>query len=265
MPPTHHRHLPPLPTTPAAGEPLPQSLSSNSQANLAIQILVIEDHPTTQQLLRDGLEVDGYVVHCASSGAEAVALLQQESITLILLDLMLPDIDGLAVCRAIRATRSTPIIVLSAISQEQWKVELLEAGADDYLTKPAGFAELRARIRAALRRSIEPRAPRAAEQEWYEYGKLRIDVAQRRVTRGDTAIPLTPTEWLLLLILCRNTNRPVATTELIAGVWPDDAQRGQSQLHTYVGHLRKKLGPPDLIETLRGFGYRLRHSEAAHW
>lgn len=229
----------------------------------APQILVIEDHPDTLQLLRDGLEASGYVVHSATSGAEGMLLLGQEPVALVLLDLMLPDIDGLAVCRAIRATSAIPIIVLSALEQERWKIELLEAGADDYLTKPASFGELRARIRLALRRGAEERAPAVVKQERYEYGALLIDVPLRRITQGDTYIQLTPTEWLLLLALCRNGGRAIPASELIASVWPDDALRGQGLLHTYVGQLRKKLGAPDLIETLRGFGYRLRAGGAA--
>jgi two-component system, OmpR family, KDP operon response regulator KdpE len=246
------------PPSGAAAFQLPPREHQIASSGCAPHILVVEDHPTAQELLRDGLEASGYVVHSAGSGAKAMAILEQEPVALILLDLMLPDIDGLAVCRAIRATHAMPIIVLSAITQEHWKVELLEAGADDYLTKPAGFAELRARIRLALRRSGSQQAPAIVAQERYQYGSLLVDVPHRQVTRNDTAIQLTPTEWLLLVALCRSEQRPVSSSELIASVWPNDVLRGQSQLHTYVGQLRNKLGLPELIETVRGFGYRLR-------
>lgn len=261
-------HLPPmntlpvLPTTSILHEPAPLILpvpslpSLNDEAETYPRLLLVEDNIAAQRVLRQGLEASRYQVELAASGVEALTLLRATPFDLVLLDLMLPDLDGLSVCRAIRAVRSTPILVLSGLDLEATKVALLEAGADDYLTKPVGFAELRARVRALLRRASSERLPDSA-QERYEIGDLVVDVVQRNVLRAGNSILLSPTEWLLLITFCRAAGRPLSKQHLATTLRPEAPERAQRPLHTYIGMLREKLGSPNMIETIWGVGYRL--------
>lgn len=221
-------------------------------AHQPLRILVVEDYPAAQRMLRDGLEASGYSVHIVAEGAAAIISLQAESFDLILLDLMLPDVDGLAVCRAIRASRTTPIIVLSAVTQELQKVALLEAGADDYLTKPVGFGELRARIRAAVRRAHQSSFVPGTSTEQFEIGELIVDVALRQVTRNGVNVQLTPSEWTLLRILCRNAGQPVTNEMLAAELWPQDPKREPGPIHTLYCAASEKTGLANLDRDATG-------------
>lgn len=247
-------HLEPSPLVAPVLPPPPQGPHPTPPRHL----LVVEDHPTARALLTDSLEASGYVVHQAGDGRTALALLPAAPVALVILDLMLPDLDGLAVCQAIQALRPTPTLVLSARGDEARKVALLAAGADDYLVKPVGVAELRARIQVLLRRG----APTAPAPQRVVCGDLVVVPAERQVTRRGVRILLTPTEWQLLAALCRHQGQLQTTRQLLAQIWPDAHLREVPQLQACVSQLRKKLGEPDVIETVRGVGYRLRHDDA---
>ncbi|HXH22801.1 MAG TPA: response regulator transcription factor [Dehalococcoidia bacterium] len=220
------------------------------------RILVIEDEADIASFVRRGLSYKGYEVEVVPDGNSGLTAARERPPDLVLLDLMLPDIDGVEVCRRLRATSDLPIIVLTARDDVSDKIAGLDAGADDYVTKPFVFDELLARIRAALRRSHRP-------DELIEVGDLVIHPASREVRRGDRRIDLTPREYDLLEFLARNAGRVLTKEVIFSRVWGYDAEVESDAVKVYVSYLRKKLnatGEPDLIHMVRGVGYMLKAS-----
>lgn len=221
-------------------------------------ILIVEDDPNIRKLVRVNLVKRGYTVSEAGDSHQAMALFQSEAVDLVLLDLVLPGLSGVDVCLWMRARSDVPIIVLSARSEEDLKVAALDAGADDYVTKPFGQEELLARVRAFLRRSYA--APNLADTK-IQTGDLLIDMEARRVLIGDEDLHLTRTEYAILSKLAQHKDAIVTHDELIVQVWGAEYRGSNHYLHNYLGRLRKKLGAyGDLLETVPGMGYNL-HSK----
>jgi two-component system KDP operon response regulator KdpE len=226
------------------------------QNKLMGNILIVEDDPNIRKLVRVNLVKRGYTVSEAEDSHQAMALFQEAPVDLVLLDLVLPGLSGVDVCAWMRARSDVPIIVLSARSEEDLKVAALDAGADDYVTKPFGQEELLARVRAFLRRSYAA-APTAAETK-LQIGELRIDLEARRVFIGEEDLHLTRTEYAILAELARRLDAIVTHDELIARVWGPEYRGSNHYLHNYLGRLRKKLGAySGLLETVPGMGYTL--------
>src|SRR5664279_2391638 len=202
-------------------------------------ILIVEDDPNIRKLVRVNLVKRGYTVSEAEDSHKAIALFQEQPVDLVLLDLMLPGLSGVDICTWIRARSDVPIIILSARLEEDLKVAALDAGADDYVTKPFGSEELLARVRAFLRRSYV--AAKTSEDK-IEIGELRIDLTERRVFIADVDLHLTKTEYAILSHLARHLDSIVTHDELIAEVWGAEYRGSNHYLHTYLGRLRKKLG-----------------------
>jgi two-component system, OmpR family, KDP operon response regulator KdpE len=218
-------------------------------------ILIVEDDPNIRKLVRVNLVKRGYMVSEAEDSHQAMARFQAEAVDLVLLDLVLPGLSGVDVCAWMRARSDVPIIILSARSEEDLKVAALDAGADDYVTKPFGQEELLARVRAFLRRSYaSPNIPETKIQ----IGDLRIDLEERRVFIGEEDLHLTRTEYAILAELARRTDAIVTHDELIVQVWGPEYQGSNHYLHNYLGRLRKKLRSyGSLLETVPGMGYHL--------
>jgi two-component system KDP operon response regulator KdpE len=227
-------------------------------ADNARTVLVIEDEQKIRDIVRDALSEPADRWLDAGTGAEGLALAAAEHPDLIVLDLGLPDLDGLEVCRRLRAITTAPIVVLSARQSEHDKVALLDAGADDYVTKPFGPVELRARVRAQLRRARMPGGPQADQP--LVIGDLTIDIGRRTVARGLTSVHLTPTEWALLIALATNPGRTLTHEQLFTAVWGKTFGQPQQYLRVYITHLRKKIEAepfaPRFIITEPGVGYR---------
>lgn len=221
-------------------------------------ILIVEDDPNIRKLVRVNLVKRGYTVSEAGDSHEAIALFQSEVVDLVLLDLVLPGLSGVDVCLWIRSRSDVPIIVLSARSEEDLKVAALDAGADDYVTKPFGQEELLARVRAFLRRSYT--TPNQPDTKIL-IGSLRIDLEARRVLIGDEDLHLTRTEYAILSNLAEHRDAIVTHDELIVQVWGAEYRGSNHYLHNYLGRLRKKLGAyGEFLETVPGMGYNL-HSK----
>jgi two-component system KDP operon response regulator KdpE len=221
-------------------------------------ILIVEDDPSVRKLVRVNLSKRGYTVSEAGDSHEAIALFQEVPVDLVLLDLVLPGLSGVDICSWIRARSDVPIIILSARLEEDLKVAALDAGADDYVTKPFGPEELLARVRAFLRRSYV--AAKTSESKII-IGDLKIDLTERRVFIADADLHLTKTEYAILSELARHLDSIVTHDELITQVWGAEYRGSNHYLHTYLGRLRKKLGEyGDLLETVTGMGYNL-HSK----
>jgi two-component system KDP operon response regulator KdpE len=223
-------------------------------------LLVVEDEPQMRRFLRASLGSNGFRVLEAGTAREGVALTTSHHPELILLDLGLPDGDGIQLTREIREWARTPIIVISARGREADKVEALDAGADDYLTKPFGVGELLARIRVALRHALQTGVP--AAEPVVDAGPLRIDVTRRRVLLDETELHLTPIEYRLLVLLARNVDRVLTHRQILKDVW-GPAYTGQAHyLRVYMAQLRRKIesnpARPKLLLTEPGVGYRLR-------
>jgi DNA-binding response OmpR family regulator len=223
------------------------------------RILVVDDDPRYLWSIRANLEARGYAVLTAADGSAAVDLAARENLDLVLLDVRLPGLNGLEVCRRIREFSTVPILMLTARAAEADKVAGLDAGADDYITKPFGVEELLARVRAALRRAElgEGLAPCAA----FSAGDLRVDFAQHRVYVRDREVMLTTTEYRLLYELARNANRVLVPDYLLETVW-DTGYDGEGHLLRQVVHrLRQKIEPdpahPQYVQTRTGIGYVL--------
>jgi two-component system KDP operon response regulator KdpE len=222
-------------------------------------ILIVEDDPNIRKLVRVNLVKRGYTVSEAEDSHQAMTRFQTETVDLVLLDLVLPGLSGVDVCLWMRARSNVPIIVLSARSEEDLKVAALDAGADDYVTKPFGQEELLARVRAFLRRSYT--APAIPDTK-IQIGELRIDLEARRVFIGEEDLHLTRTEYAILAELARRLDAIVTHDELIAQVWGPEYRGSNHYLHNYLGRLRKKLGIyGGLLETVPGMGYNL-HAKA---
>ncbi len=222
------------------------------------QILVVEDEAPIRQFLRTTLEAEGYVVHEAATAREAETLAGNRRIDLFLVDLGLPDGDGAALIRRLRGWTQRPVIVLSARSLESQKVDALDAGADDYVSKPFGVAELHARLRVALRHAAQTAQSGAS---MLTLGPVVIDMVAKTVARAGERAKLTATQWRLLEVLARHAGRVVTSRQLLREVWgPTHAEQGH-YLRIYVRQLRQRLEPepsnPRFLITETGIGYRL--------
>ena len=228
-------------------------------------ILIVEDEKEVAELVRDQLGAAGYSVAVAGDGASALRLLETQPTDLVILDWMLPGLDGLEVCRRIRARGSTPILMLTARAEEVDRVLGLEVGADDYLTKPFSMRELLARARALLRRVelMTQQTPEEGEQKAASavlvLGDLRIDVAGRVASLSGTPLELTPKEFDLLHLLARQPGRAYSREYLLQRIWGIDYGGVDRTVDAHVVRLRKKLGPfGDRLVTVWGVGYKLR-------
>lgn len=238
--------------------PDPASRSPLRTGDDACAVLVIEDEVKIRDIVRQALGDLADRWFDAGTGKEGLAIAAAERPDLIVLDLGLPDVDGLDVCRKLRAFTTAPIVVLSARQTERDKVALLDAGADDYVTKPFGPSELQARVRAQLRRARIPVS--AADDRPFTIGDLTVDIHRRTVTRGDTSVHLTPTEWSLLIALATSPGRTLTHDQLFEAVWGKSYGQPQQYLRVYITHLRKKIEAepyaPKFIVTEPGVGYR---------
>jgi two-component system, OmpR family, KDP operon response regulator KdpE len=222
-------------------------------------VLVVEDEPQMRRFIRSSLTSHDYRLLEASTAKEAEALITSQNPELILLDLGLPDLDGIALTEKLRQWSRTPIIVLSARGREDDKVAALDAGADDYLTKPFGVNELLARMRVALRHARQLSAPAAST---FEFGTLLIDLARREVTRAGAPVHLTPTEYKLLVLLAQNAGKVITHAQILREVWGAGHANQTHYVRVHMAELRKKIeddpARPHLLVTEPGVGYRLR-------
>ncbi|MDF9392277.1 MULTISPECIES: response regulator [Methylococcus] len=223
-------------------------------------VLVIEDDPQMRRFLRTSLRSHGFQVFEADTGSRGIIEAGLRRPEVVILDLGLPDMDGVEVVKALREWTLQPIIVLSARSTEEHKIEALDAGADDYLTKPFGIGELIARIRVALRHSAAGAANSA--NDGYASGGLRIDLLRRTVTVGEREIRLTPTEYRLLAALARHAGKVLTHRQLLVEVWGPSHVEDSHYLRIYMSQLRRKLeadpARPEYLLTESGVGYRLK-------
>lgn len=221
-----------------------------------MRVLVVEDEVKMASLVRRGLEREGYVVDVATDGSEALWAAREQEFDAIVLDAMIPEPDGFAVCRALRQEgRWAPVLMLTARDGVEDRVRGLDAGADDYLTKPFAFEELFARLRALTRRGVTERPIRL------QVGDLVLDPVTRRVGRGEEPIDLSVKEFALLEFLMRNPDEVLTRTRILEHVWDFAYDGGSNVVDVYIRYLREKVDRPFArrdIETVRGVGYRLR-------
>ncbi len=219
------------------------------------RVLVVDDEPQILRALRINLAARGYDVVTAADGAGALRVAAEQRPDLVVLDLGLPDIDGVEVIGGLRGWTSVPILVLSGRSDSGDKVDALDAGADDYVTKPFGMDELLARLRAMLRRGSG-----TEDEPLVSFGEVVVDLAATRVTVGGEEVRLTPTEWQLLAVLVRNPGKLMSQRQLLLEVWGPGYETAQGNLRLYMAQLRSKLEPdparPAYFRTEPGMGYR---------
>lgn len=222
-------------------------------------VLVIEDEAPIRRFLRAALEAQGFKLLEATTGSQALAMAASHNPDIILLDLGLPDIDGLEVIGRIREWSHTPIIVISARGKDTEKVAGLDAGADDYLAKPFSVEELAARLRVVIRRLTQTRTGK--EEPVFHIGELQVDLARRMVQRGDKEIHLTPIEFKLLAVLVRHRGMVLTHRQLLHEVWGHASEEQAHYLRNYIHTLRHKLeadpARPQYLQTEPGVGYRL--------
>ncbi len=228
--------------------------------NGSTRILLVDDEQSVQTLLSYPLRKDGYQVVSALDGREALERFGETRFDLVILDLMLPKLDGVEVCRQLRRRSQVPIIMLTAKGSETDKVAGLEVGADDYITKPFSMREFRSRVKAALRRSRMVGTP--AEEGPIEHGALRIDPERRTVTHHDQDVGVTYVEFEILAALARSPGRVLSRETLLEHVWGDSEYRDPRTIDVHIRHLREKLEgdpkQPEYLFTVRGVGYRFR-------
>lgn len=225
-------------------------------------ILVVDDEPQMLKYVTANLKARGYNVLSAEDGTEALKIAEENILDLVLLDIMMPGPDGFEVCRQIRQESDVPIIMLSARGQERDKVQALDLGADDYMTKPFGVEELLARVRATLRRGGREHSGTLAP---FSVGDMSVDFTTRKVTRDGHEVKLTPTEFGLLAQLARNAGKVLTHRALLTSVWGPEYGSENEYLWAYVRRLRRKLEPdaenPQYILTEAGVGYRMQAAE----
>ncbi len=225
---------------------------------MSMRILVIEDEVRTADFIEKGLKEKGHAVDVCRTGPEGLSFALNGEHDAIILDRMLPQLDGLSILRTLRAERNnTPAIILSALGATDHRVEGLKAGSDDYLVKPFAFSELLLRLEAIVRRHD----PRAAEQTELRIEDLRLDLIARKAHRGVREIDLHPREYAILEFMMRNAGRPVTRTMLLSHVWGYQFEPQANVVDVHISRLRRKIDAPGdrpLIETLRGEGYRIR-------
>jgi DNA-binding response OmpR family regulator len=231
------------------------------------RILLVDDEQSIQTLLSYPLERDGYEVVSAHDGREALDRFDEQPFDLVVLDVMLPRIDGLEVCRRLRSKSAVPIIMLTAKSEEIDKVVGLELGADDYITKPFSLREFSSRVRAALRRAeMGGVGSDGGSDEPMVIGDLRIDLLKRTVRSAGRDAPLTFVEFEILSILARAPGRVFTRDMLLARIWGDSAYRDPRTIDVHIRHLREKVEPdpkdPQYLLTVRGVGYRFRDTDS---
>jgi len=224
-----------------------------------MKILVVDDERAVRESLRRALELEGYEIELAADGSEALYRLDgSEEPDAMILDVLMPGVDGLEVCRRLRSTGSKlPVLMLTARTEVEDRVAGLDAGADDYVTKPFALEELLARVRALLRRTSDE------EGDVVRFGDLELDPTTREVTRGGRPIELTRTEFSLLELFMHNPRQVLTRTIIFERVWGYDFGYASNSLDVYIGYLRRKTeadGEPRLIHTVRGVGYALRES-----
>jgi len=226
------------------------------KVNDGLRALVVDPEPANRRQLRALLAEQGYRVVLAATGDEALEQAARWQPDLIILDLVLPDLDGLAVCRELREWTSAPIVVISYVADEQRKIAALDHGADDYLTRPFQEGELLARLRVALRRAQKPASPAVLR-----CGPLQLDQARRRVMLHERELALTPTEYTILRYLLQHVEQVVTYPTLVEAVWGSNYRDGQATLRVYIAQLRRKLetdpARPVYIRTEPRVGYRL--------
>lgn len=231
--------------------------------NRRISVLVVDDEPRVLRFVRAELEADGYRVVVASSGRQAIELHEAERPALVILDLIMPDLDGFEVLRRIRVHARTPVIVLTARASDVDKIRGLDLGADDYLTKPFNPEELSARMRAVLRRTQG--VPSVSEQTVLTFGDVEVDMERRRVMVAGEDATLSPTEWQLLMNLIQNAGRVILHEDLLGMTWGPEYRNDLQYLRVWVSRLRRKLGESShhqgLIKTVPGVGYMIREPD----
>jgi two-component system KDP operon response regulator KdpE len=219
------------------------------------RVLVVDDEPQILRALQLKLRTAGYTVETAATAGEALMKAAMRPPEAIILDVLLPDGNGTAVCRELRSWSAVPILVLSAVGEEQEKIAALDAGADDYVTKPFSGDELLARLRAALRRATPSARP------VLEVGELRIDLEKRAVTKAGAPVSLTPIEYDLLRLLAQNEGKLLTHPTILREIWGPAYREESNYLHVYVSHLRRKIEPdptrPRYLLNQPGIGYRL--------
>lgn len=222
-----------------------------------LRILIVDDELAIRRFLRTSLQAHGYVVYEAHTGEDALVEVVSKRPDLIILDIGLPGIHGVEVTRRIREWSDVPILILSVLDQEKDKIAALDAGADDYLTKPFGVGELMARMRVAIRRSATP-----SHDPIFTSGQLKIDFSKRIVYLEDTEVSLTPTEYDLLRILAQDAGKVLTHHQIIQALWGGVDQSESHLLRVNISNLRKKIEPdstrPTYIITEPGVGYRLK-------
>ncbi|MDQ0865173.1 response regulator [Arthrobacter globiformis] len=220
-------------------------------------VLVVDDDQHLLKALRITLQAHGYAVETAADGEAALIAASRNPPGIVVLDLGLPDMDGAAVLRELRRWSTAPVLVLSARHGSSDKVDALDAGADDYITKPFGLEELLARLRALLRR-----APEATEPSTVDTPEFSVDLGRRMVTRNGEPVRLTPTEWSILELLVRNPGKLITQQQILASVWGPAYEKEANYLRVYMAQLRRKLeadtGNPRHLLTEAGIGYRFR-------
>jgi len=231
------------------------------------RILLVDDEDSIQTLLSYPLRKDGYEVVQASDGREALDRFGESTFDLVVLDVMMPRMDGLEVCRRLRARSSVPIIMLTAKSDEVDKIVGLELGADDYITKPFSVREFRSRVKAALRRASMDREAGSAGDEPLQVHELRIDPARRSVRVRGEEVALTFVEFEMLIAMASSPGRVWSREQLLTRVWGDSSYRDPRTVDVHIRHLREKLEAdarnPEYLFTVRGVGYRFRDAEDA--
>ena len=231
-----------------------------TELTLPTRVLIIEDDPNIVDLIRANLAVRGFDTLVSSDGSKALALLETERPDMVLLDLMLPEVDGFELCEQIRERSSAAIIVVSARGGERDKVTALNMGADDYMTKPFGIEELLARILATLRRTRPAEAAAEAAPSVIAIGEIEVDLVRQRVRMGGADVHLTPTEFALLRELALNRGKLLSRTHLLRRVWGRGYETETEYVRVYIRRLRAKLeqaGSPPLIITQPRAGYRI--------
>ncbi len=223
-------------------------------------VIIVEDEKQIRRFLRASLEAQNFAVYEAETGQQALTEAATRKPDLLILDLGLPDMDGVDVIRDLRSWTTLPIVVLSARTQESDKIDALDAGADDYLTKPFGVGELMARVRVVLRRRT-PVDNDGQEQREFRFGDVRVDLLNRQIHRAEQKIHLTAIEYRLLTVLIRNAGKLLTHRQLLKEVWGPSHVEDSHYLRTYMAHLRQKLesdpAQPRYLITETGVGYRL--------
>jgi len=247
----------------ATKEVIAQERSGGERAGKGVAgktVLVVDDEPQILRALRINLKVRDYDVHLAATGAEALKIASKYPPDLVILDLGLPDLDGVEVIHGLRGWTKSPIIVLSGRTDSTDKVEALDAGADDYITKPFGVEELLARMRAVARRT----GTSTDDMPQVKLGDITVDLAAKRVSKDNQDIRLTPTEWHLLEVLLRNPGKLLSRNQLLTEVWGPGYADATGNLRLYMAQLRRKLEPdpsrPHWLITEPGMGYRYQPS-----